>query len=268
MNKGYLSNLLRNLGLIFFTDHLRYLYQKVKNHKINRRFKTTYPEVEIPPDYLIYESFQLNYHKYFTESRSTAASLLEMLQVHTELKNLKILDWGCGPGRIIRHLPSLLPKGCSFYGSDYNANSIAWCKRHLPGIEFNHNSLEARLPYPDNTFHLIYGISILTHLSEEMHFAWIGELHRVLKTGGIMLQSTQGEHFKVKLTLAEQEQFNMGNLVVRGKVKEGHRTYSAFHPPGFLKLLFKDFDILEHKILPVQSEKWLPQDIWILKKIS
>ncbi|MFW6257810.1 MAG: class I SAM-dependent methyltransferase [Prolixibacteraceae bacterium] len=266
MKKGNLSNLLRKMRLIYYADLARYYIQKFKNRKINREFKLKNPGVKLPPDYLIYESFQMNYKKYYTESYDTARWLTDHLRKHIDLTGKRILDWGCGPGRIIRHLPSVTGEGCEYYGTDYNAKSIAWCAENIQGIQFNKNELDASLPYEDDFFDVIYGISIFTHLSLPMHYAWYNELYRVLKQGGIMFLTTQGDVFKEKLTGEEVEQYNNNELVVRGKVKEGHRTFSAFHPRGFMEKLFKSAEILEHIESKPEDGKWLPQDIWIVRK--
>ena len=136
---------------------------------------------------------------------------------YIELKNIKILDWGCGPGRIIRHLPGIIGNGCEYFGTDYNSKSIKWCSQNLTGIIFNNNSLKAELPYDNDFFSAIYGISIFTHISEQLHFDWYNELYRVLKPNGIMLLTTQGDNFKVKLTGKELDKYNNGKLVSRGK---------------------------------------------------
>src|SRR5690554_2808438 len=172
MERGQISNTLRNFGLLYYTDWLRYYTLKFKNRKINKQFISENPDVKLPPDYLIYESFQINYLKYYTESIQSAAWLTDHFKKHIELKNKKILDWGCGPGRIIRHLPKEINNGCQFYGTDYNKASIDWCSKNLPGISFNQNSLKAELPYDDASFDIIYGISIFTHLSEQLHTDW------------------------------------------------------------------------------------------------
>lgn len=265
MNRGDISQILRKLGLTHSTDLLRYRLQRLKNSRANARFKKENPEVKLPPDYLIYESFQINYKKYYSESRQSAQWIAEQLARHQELKNKKILDWGCGPGRIIRHLPELIGQGCEFYGTDYNDRSIDWCSRNLTGIKFNNNTLEAKLPYPDNFFDAIYGISIFTHLSEKMHFDWYTELRRVLKVGGVMLLTTHGDNFKIKLSQSELENYLQGNIIERGNVKEGHRTYSAFHPTRFMEKLFEKDIILEH-ITELPKGNYIPQDTWIIKK--
>lgn len=266
MKKGQISILLRKLGLMHFTDWARYNLQKYSNRKINKDFILKNPDVKLPPDYLIYESFTLNYQKYYTESYDTAKWLTAHFAKHIDLNNKRILDWGCGPGRIIRHLPSVIGNSCQYYGTDYNHKSIDWCSKNLSGIQFNTNSLTAQLPYIDNFIDVIYGISIFTHLSEQLHYDWYNELYRILKPEGIMFITTQGDNFRVKLTDSELLKFNDNQLIVRGNVKEGHRTYSAFHPKGFMKNLFSNVEILEHIETKPEEGKGLPQDIWIVKK--
>lgn len=266
MKKGQVSNLLRKFGLIYFTDWLRFYIQKFKNRKVNREFKQKNPEVKLPPDYLIYESFQINYHKYYTESIETAKWLSDHIEKYIDLKNKRILDWGCAPGRVIRHLPDVIDNNCEYFGTDYNEKSIEWCSENLPGIHFNKNSIEARLPYEDNFMDIIYGISIFTHLSERLHYDWYDELYRILKPGGIMFLTTHGDNFKIKLTGSELKIYDDNKLVVRGNVKEGHRTFTAFHPEGFMKRLFENAEILDHIVSKPEKGKWPPQDIWIVRK--
>lgn len=266
MKKGQVSNILRQLGLMYSLDKLRFYIEKTKNRKKNRTFRNNNPEVKLPPDYLIYESFKIDYQKYFTESIDTAKWITNHIGKHIDLKNKNILDWGCGPGRVIRHLPEVVGNGCNYFGTDYNKKSIEWCLKNLSGIHFNCNSLEAELPYANNFFDAIYGISIFTHLSEKLHFEWYNELYRVLKPNGIMFLTTQGDNFKIKLTSQEINRYNNGELVVRGNVKEGHRTYSAFHPEKFMRKLFGNATILEHIVTDPDGKTWLPQDIWIIRK--
>jgi ubiquinone/menaquinone biosynthesis C-methylase UbiE len=266
MKRGQISKLLRTFGLLHLTDWIRYHIEKRKNRKDNALFKANNPNVILPPDYLMYESFQMNYKKYYIDSVETANSLVSYFKKHTELKHKKILDWGCGPGRVIRHLPKIIGNDCEYYGTDYNKKTIDWCQRHLKEVIFNLNTLDAKLPYSDNYFDVIYGISIFTHLSEQLHYDWFNELIRILKPNGILYLTMQGDNFKIKLTDNELSDYNQDKLIVRGKVKEGHRTFSAFHPKGFMKQLFKDVSILEHIEIPFKKGQNPPQDIWIIRK--
>ncbi len=265
MKKQNISSVLRKLKLIYLADWMRFYWQKFKNRKINNNFVKENPNIKLPPDYLIYESFRINYPKYYFTSMEGAKELVGRIEKHIELKNKNILDWGCGPARIIRHFPTIVVNDCNFYGTDYNKKTIAWNIKNIENVQFNNNSLEAKLPYKDNFFDVIYGLSVLTHLSEKLHYEWFNELYRVLNKGGILLLTTQGTNFENKLTETEQRGFNNDKLIVRGNVLEGHRTYSAFHPKKFMENLFKEAEILEHIIIPVSGD-WIPQDIWIVKK--
>lgn len=81
-----------------------------------------------------------------------------------------------------------------------------------------------------------------------------------------MFLTTQGSNFKTKLTDEELTDFNEGQIVVRGLVKEGHRTFSAFHHKIYMEKLFSNAEILEHIETKPESDTSFPQDIWIIKK--
>ncbi len=91
MKKGQVSNFLRHLILIYITDLVRFYIEKYKNGKVNRDFKRNNPEVALPPDYLIYESFRMDYEKYYTESQGTAKWLADYFRKYINLKDKKYL---------------------------------------------------------------------------------------------------------------------------------------------------------------------------------
>lgn len=266
MNTGQLTQPFRAIGLMHLLDKLKFYYQRMANRTANQHFVQQHPDFVLPPDYMMFESFQVNYERYYKSGQQSAQWLIDLLSPHVELNHKQILDWGCGPARVIRHFPPLLPN-CSFYGTDYNAQTIDWCQQHIPQVQFSHNQLSPPLSYPSYSFDVIYGISIFTHLSEPKHLDWYQELIRVAKTGAVLLLTTQGEAFKEKMTTAEQQQFEAGQLITRGKVVEGHRVYSAFHPPAYMKQLFsQSSQILEHRV--GRKVDWgVEQDVWVLKKL-
>ncbi|ALR29481.1 methyltransferase type 11 [Chryseobacterium sp. IHB B 17019] len=262
--RATVSKFLRQSKLLFIADKLRFYIQKFKNQDKNKSFQSKHPEFIFPPDYLMYESFNINYESYYKSGKAAAEKFINIFKKYNSTEQARILDWGCGPARVVRHIPEVLPDS-SVFGTDYNQNSIEWNKKNIKNVDFNLNGLSAKLPYEDNFFDFIYGISIFTHLSEQLHYDWKNELTRVLKKDGILLLSLQGNLFKTILTDDEIKVFEKGNIVVRGNVKEGHRTYSAFHPEDFVKKLFSDYEILEHIDSFINNGK-PEQDIWILKK--
>jgi SAM-dependent methyltransferase len=266
MNTGNVTYWIRRFGLMHTLDKLKYHLIKIKNYRKNKQFLDAHPDVVLPPDYLIFESFKLDYDKYFNGGKGSAIWLKEELSKYIALKNVKILDWGCGPARLLRHLPEVLNNNCSFFGVDYNAETIKWCQEHIKGISFAKNNITPPLPYHAAQFDVIYGISIFTHLSAANHAPWFNELTRVLKSGGVLLLTTHGEAFKAIMTEKEKADFEAHQLVVRDNVVEGHRVFSSFQPPVFMQTLFEtSCEVLHHK--KGQLESWgLNQDTWIIRK--
>lgn len=263
--KSKLSKFLRQTKLLSTADQLRFLIARYKNRKKNAHFQAQYPNFKFPPDYLMYESFMMDYENYYKSGEAAANEFIKLLKKYKDIDPVRILDWGCGPARIVRHIPDIIPKNSEVFATDYNKNSIHWNKKNINNVSFNLNGIKAELPYQDNFFDFVYGISIFTHLSEKLHYDWKEELTRVLKKDGILLLSLQGDLYKTILTKSELLKFEQGELVVRGHAKDGHRIYSAFQPDDFVRKLFLDFEILEHTP-SYMNAGFLEQDVWVFRK--
>ncbi len=264
--KQKIAAILRSLGLIYFVDYLRYLAAASKASGKNKQFLAAHKDIAFPPPYMIYETFRLDYERYYTSGKLGAEWVRDEASPFKTLKDCDILDWGCGPGRVVRHLPTVIGNGCRYYGSDYNGAYVDWCSKNISGITFRKNELDPPLKFDARSFDVIYGISIFTHLSEEKHIAWFAELLRVLKPNGIMMITTHGDITRKNLIPEELAKYDAGKLVERAHVKEGHRMYTAYHPEVFMKSLIGDkATVLKHK--PGKPQSWgLEQDLWIIQK--
>lgn len=265
MNKAFFKKFLRSIGIIRASDYLRYQIIKIRNRKDNFKFKKENRDIAIPPDYLLYEAHQLKYRSYISNGLQNAKELKVLFEKWINLDSKKVLDWGCGPARIIRHFPDLLTS-TEFFGTDYNEKTILWNKKHIKNVIFSSNKINPPTHFENNFFDVIYGLSIFTHLSERNHVNWINELHRIANKDAILVLTTHGEVFKEKLLSRDQIKFDSNNLVVQANTLEGHRTFAAYHPPKLMRKLFEEkFQVLEH--LPGKRESWgITQDKWILKK--
>lgn len=105
---------------------------------------------------------------------------------------VKLLDWGCGHGRIARHFIREWPQA-HITGADIDAENIHWCEANLPGGAFLTAPLWPPMAISDGTFDAIFGLSVMTHLTEDAQSAWLGEIHRILKPGGVALISFGGD---------------------------------------------------------------------------
>lgn len=133
-----------------------------------------------------------------------------------------VLDWGSGCGRVARHLAPEL--GARFYGCDIDADNVSWCNANLPG-SYSASSLSPPLPYADETFDIIYGISVFTHLRANWESAWLAELRRVLRPGGTMLMTVHGQ---TAIDFAALDRPTYAALMARVE-REGHTFTSDNH---------------------------------------
>lgn len=110
-------------------------------------------------------------------------------------KEVSILDFGCSSGRVLRHFYNESKNdNWKLYGVDIQARPIQWIREFMP-LEFcvYAGTAMPSLPFPDNHFDVIYGFSIFTHIKYNWDM-WLLELKRVLKPGGLLIQTIHTEN--------------------------------------------------------------------------
>lgn len=131
--------------------------------------------------------------------KTIALDIYGAINSHLDLESpLRILDFGCGCGRILPYMTEL-DHFATFYASDIDSEAIQWCKKsYSDQVEAGHyhfavNSDVPPIAFPSGFFDLVYAISVFTHLPEDLELLWLRELARITKPGGILLLSTAGE---------------------------------------------------------------------------
>lgn len=107
-------------------------------------------------------------------------------------RDLKILDFGCGVGRVL--LPLAKQLKANLFGCDVNDNAINYLRRAVPHVKTFVTQYEPSLPFDENEFDCVYSISIWTHLPIALQLPWLLEIRRILRPGGLALISTSGPH--------------------------------------------------------------------------
>ncbi len=121
------------------------------------------------------------------------------------------------------------------------------------------------MPLENESFDCVYAISVFTHLSEKMHYAWIEELFRIIKLNGILIFTTHGDLCAKTLLPAEKMLYGSGCLVIKDQIKEGKKYFLAYHPPQFIKTkLLKDYVVIKHVNNPAPYQ--MEQEVWVAKK--
>lgn len=112
----------------------------------------------------------------------------------------KVLDFGCGCGRLARQLLQQRPRPREYVGIDLHRGMIRWCETNLtphdPGFRFVHQDIfnpgfnpegtltVANFPVPDHSVSLVLAWSVFTHLLEDHVVFYLKEMSRVLQPQG------------------------------------------------------------------------------------
>ena len=108
----------------------------------------------------------------------------------------RILDFGCGWGRMIRFYFKDI-KSENIFGIDVDQDMVAICQNTLHyGNFFTVTPVPSpKTHFSDSSFDIIFAYSVFSHLRYDAAEKWINEFSRILKLGGILVATTQGEGF-------------------------------------------------------------------------
>ena len=126
---------------------------------------------------------------YVTLGRAVAEDLVELMPPGWTLEGRRVLDFGCGAGRVLRHFAE--SGDTVFAGCDVDAASIDWLRGNMPWVDAFVVGEAPPAPRPDGAYDVIWAASVFTHLTDHWA-AWLLDLHRLLSDGGLLIASFLG----------------------------------------------------------------------------
>jgi len=108
--------------------------------------------------------------------------------------NTKIVDFGCGWGRITRFFfKDIHPE--NIFGLDVDFDMISFCSTSLHCGTYQTVNPEPPTEFKDNSVDIIFAYSVFSHLAKTFAINWIKEFSRILKPNGVLLATTQARFF-------------------------------------------------------------------------
>ncbi len=260
------TKLARDRGLLPMADALRYWMQRYRFRKNNAQFLEEHPDMSIPPDDILYEiSGTMDYAEFYERGKTLAEYIYGLIDpLFPSRRSLSVLEWGCGPARVLRWLDGIDPKReLRLSGCDCDERTIVWCTNNFAKINFQVNDMEPPAPFLDSSFDVVYSVSVFTHLSERHQYAWFRDNLRVVRPGGYVIVTVHGDRCCHVLGEDELREYRSGNLVVRSRfATEGKRLFTAYQNPEFMRSkLLRGLEAVQH----VQDAATL-HDVWVVKK--
>ena len=110
----------------------------------------------------------------------------------SQIKSL--LDFGCGWGRFTRLFVRDVEEA-GLVGVDPWGEALQMCRQHMPYAAFVRSQPSPPLAFRSDLYDVVVANSIFSHLSEPNALAWIKEISRVLRPGGLLIATTHSKDF-------------------------------------------------------------------------
>lgn len=141
-----------------------------------------------------YDTVAEDYARYFPDTRAESSLDLAMVDAFaaavTSGGDARVLDAGCGAGRMSRYLTK---RGCLVEGVDLSPHMVAMARRDHPDLVFTVGSL-ADLPHPEDSFAGVLLWYSIIHTPPAGQARIFAEAARVLRpTGHLLVGFQSGE---------------------------------------------------------------------------
>ena len=181
------------------------------------------------------------------------------------LPSHRLLDIGCGCGKIARPLTGYLTGRGRYDGIDVTRTVIGWCSENykpFPNFQFHHADIRSKrynprgtvsaatyiFPFSDDEFDIVFLGSVFTHMLPDEVDHYVREIARVLKPGGTCLAT-----------------FFLLNSTSSGNVSAGLTTPNFAHRFGNVGCRIEVLDVPEAAIA---YQEYIVREIYTRHRLS
>lgn len=188
-----------------------------------------YPEIqrvlpELPPSELQMRWNGASGDELMIQSQAFYTHLKRQAAAHLTgpLSESRVLDYGCGWGRLTRFIARDLPPG-SLCGCDPVAEILEVARESGVAAHFARSEfVPERLPF-EGRFDLIFAFSVFTHLSEDAHRSCLDAIGDALEPGGLAV-----------VTIRPPAYLNLSPQMAAGRDQLGEHPLAALERPRYV----------------------------------
>jgi SAM-dependent methyltransferase len=170
-----------------------------------------------PEDHMMNTSVKLDDYEIVGESGLQV--VLSALAISRKQTVYRIMDFGCGHGRVARYLRAAFPKA-EMWCSDIDPDAVAFCAKtfNAHGVQSTSNFNDLKLP---SGLDLIWVGSVFTHLDMARVEVLFDKLYGALGRGGLLIATFHGQYY-YEMTKKDPKKAISHAEVLRQFEEKGH----------------------------------------------
>ena len=184
------------------------------------------------------------YAQYEWIGRRASEDLRAVLPADWTWDGRRVLDFGCGAGRTLRHFVREAT-GCEFYAMRYRQREHrVGADASVPAVPLLRQRRVSAAPLPSASLDLVYAISVFTHLTTRWS-DWLLEVHRLLRPGGLALLTFMGRGMVQPIAGEALDEDEVGMIVLRMGAPWNEGGPMVLHSPWWIREHWgRAFDVL------------------------
>ena len=172
-----------------------------------------------------------NYHhphrvnEYVTDTLRPAEVMM-FVKYRDELAGRRVMDIGCGAGRVTQYLARWTPY---VVGVDFSSVMIDYCKRAFPNIDFHICDVRELAKFGDEAIDVaLFTFNGIDTLSHEARLSTLAGIRRLLSPGGLFIFSAHNRNYRYahqgpRLRIKRNPISTLANVVRYGREVANHQ---------------------------------------------
>lgn len=131
--------------------------------------------------------------QFYASPHLTPPEVTAFVRYKADIFERRILDLGCGAGRLATFLRPLTDR---YVGADVSPHMVAYCRRTFPEMRFEQADMRSLTFVPDAAFDAVFAVfNLFDAVSHEDRLRTLAEMRRVLAPDGLLAFSAHNRRF-------------------------------------------------------------------------